>query len=393
MATKRNALSSRPVISLPSVSKSSDPTVIRPKSPPRHTTPILSRAPKATGARKEPSPFSSPRVSPPCSLTTSPTSNSRASTYPPSPPSPLNHTMRCVCFKNKEQGNMIECEECRSWLHNKCAHVPSSVPPDYPFICPFCVRNTSLQVKSLRHELSQISKSVQSLEQSINTSIPHPVKAQFDSVLSGLHLISSKLSQLSTSLSQTPPANPPSQSSPPHPLTDYPPNPPSPPHPSPVSLSNPPPHSLSPPKPLSSAALHPTQKQKQKQNSFLSQGRPPRKPSRKRALLPTPLFPNLVPLTHFSLPHPPQHPPPIPYLPPPCYPPLFPRPHHPPLLPQLPPLLPQPPPLLSQPPQPPSLLPYLPLPTPSHSFPPPTLYQPPWLPLSHHRPPMTHRGR
>ena len=141
---------------------------------------------------------------------------------------------------------MIECEECHSWLHNKCAHVPSSVPPDYPFICPFCVRNTSLQVKSLRHELSQISKSVQSLEQSINTSIPHPVKAQFDSVLSGLHLISSKLSQLSTSLSQTPPANPPSQSSPPHPLTDYPPNPPSPPRPSPVSLSNPPPHSLSP---------------------------------------------------------------------------------------------------------------------------------------------------
>ena len=57
--------------------------------------------------------------------------------------------VKCVCSVTADSGYMIECESCSCWLHCKCVNISSSVASTFPFICPFCIKSSIIQLPSL----------------------------------------------------------------------------------------------------------------------------------------------------------------------------------------------------------------------------------------------------
>ena len=193
MASQGHALHSRPVVSLPTATKSHLSTTNRIKSLPKQIPSKKQQLPSIKASQttaSSPSP-SRPRAS-------SRTTNSSPSSPPSSPPtdpkssSSSQDSIRCVCSKNSESGHMIQCEECSSWLHSKCVGITRSCSSNFPF----CVRNVFHQISSLQQELSKINCSVSSLENSLNS-----VKDQFNFVLSTLR-VNNQLCASPTSVSQ-----------------------------------------------------------------------------------------------------------------------------------------------------------------------------------------------
>ena len=236
---------------------------------------------------------------------------------------PSQEPIRCVCRSDKEEGHMIECEECGNWLHTKCVGLTRSSAKFFPFICPHCIKDLFKRLSSISQDFSLLKSHLSNLQSSIESSIPAPVKVAFDSINSSLKVISSQLSSLS--------------------LT-----------PSTAQASS---HCDEPMRSATSS----TSPSPPANNSFLSLRRPPRKPPqtppikhslpllplpphlpgnslplphpRKQPLLPTPSPYLLLPPPHFPGPHPVKRPllptPPLPILPPQSWPPtLHPPPRH-----------------------------------------------------------------
>ena len=68
-------------------------------------------------------------------------------------------TICCVCSSTTETGHMVECECC------------SSLPSSYPFICPFCVKQTILELNKLCVTLSNVQAGHLTLRSSTRTSL------------------------------------------------------------------------------------------------------------------------------------------------------------------------------------------------------------------------------
>ncbi len=64
----------------------------------------------------------------------------------------------CVCTSLEERALMLQCDVCDSWLHCDCLSISevTAKAPNFPFVCPFCVKNAVPRLKTLVQELSTL---------------------------------------------------------------------------------------------------------------------------------------------------------------------------------------------------------------------------------------------
>ena len=107
-------------------------------------------------------------------------------------------TICCVCSSTTETGHMVECECCSSWCHSKCMCIGISISLTltYPFICPFCVKQTTLEINKLRVTLSNVQAGLSDLEEKFNKDLPPAVKSDLQEISESLS--SSDLPKAST---------------------------------------------------------------------------------------------------------------------------------------------------------------------------------------------------
>lgn len=87
----------------------------------------------------------------------------------------------CVCSSTTERGHMVECKCCSSLLSS------------YPFICPFYVKQTILELNKLCVTLSYVQAGLSDLEEKFNKDLPPAVKSEFRRFRSLYHQIYLKL--------------------------------------------------------------------------------------------------------------------------------------------------------------------------------------------------------
>jgi PHD-finger len=47
-------------------------------------------------------------------------------------------TIRCICDINEEEGEMVQCDGCGSWLHTKCLCISNTELNESLYYCPWC---------------------------------------------------------------------------------------------------------------------------------------------------------------------------------------------------------------------------------------------------------------
>ena len=78
-------------------------------------------------------------------------------------------TVKCVCESNEENGDMLQCKSCSAWCHNICVSISPQVAANFPFICPFCIKEKFSLIPKLRSEISHLKALIIKLERSITS--------------------------------------------------------------------------------------------------------------------------------------------------------------------------------------------------------------------------------
>ena len=103
------------------------------------------------------------------------------------------HTIRCPCSIREENGHMIECEFCNSWCHNNCVSISPSVAPNYPFVCPFCIKSTLLKIEPCISELRSFQDCFHHLKSKLlKLSLPPSVQSDIIELKSSVEQLSLK---------------------------------------------------------------------------------------------------------------------------------------------------------------------------------------------------------
>ena len=91
----------------------------------------------------------------------------------PSTSTPSSHIVLCACSSLDENGLMVECEVCLSWLHCDYNSLSSSVV--YRYVCPFCVHNVCQRVTEICLNLTSSQAKFSSLEMLLNSQVLPPI--------------------------------------------------------------------------------------------------------------------------------------------------------------------------------------------------------------------------